>query len=601
MSWEGWIAIVVVVGVLWALARSWAAPDIVLMAGVTVLTTLSLIPNSTFPTVRDMAAQFGNEGLLTVGVMFVIATALTETGGMELLTAGILGRPRTVPRAQCRLMVPLIAMGAFLNNTPVVAMFMPVVQNWARKIRISPSKLLIPLSYIKILAGCCTLIGTSTNLVVQGLMLSAAKEDPSIHPLGFWTLGAIGLPSLVVGAIYVLLASKWLLPDRQPAGVGHMESRQYTTEMTVPYGSGICGRTIEEAGLRNLPGAFLAEIQHGVQTLAAVGPDYVLCENDRLIFVGVVNAVVELQKIRGLVPATDQVFKLAEPRHDRVLIEAVVSNTNPIIGQTIREAKFRTIYQAVVIAVHRNGQRIAGKIGDIVIQAGDTLLLEAPPRFHRIHRNNRDFFLVSPIADSQPRRHEKAWLAVAILIGMIIAMSFESRISVLNSALIAAGLLLITGCCRVHQARRDIDWTVLVAIGASLGIGRALETTGAAHFIGEQVISVFGHYGQWGALAGVYLFTLIVTELITNNAAAALAFPIALAVAHGLGAHFLPFAIVVSIAASAGFALPIGYQTHLMVYGPGGYRFSDFLRFGLPLDLIIMIVVVALTPMVFPF
>ncbi|HWB54293.1 MAG TPA: SLC13 family permease, partial [Tepidisphaeraceae bacterium] len=512
----------------------------------------------------------------------------------------LLGRPKSTTGAQSRLLLPLIAFGPFLYNTPLVAMLTPAVQNWARKIRVNPSKLLIPLSYIKMLAGACTLIGSSTNLVVQGLLFQAHKSDPSIEPLGFWTLAAVGFPATIVAAVYILVSSKWLLTDRKSVDLTNVDPRQYTTEMLVKPGSAVDGKSIEQAGLRNLPGAFLAEIQHGTQTFAAVGPDYILRGDDRLIFVGVVNTMVDLQKIRGLLPAADQLHHLNEPRHDRVLIEAVVSNTNPFLGQTIREGKFRTTYNAAVVAVHRNGRRIPGKIGDIVLETGDTLLLEAHPRFHQMHRNSRDFYLVSAIADSHPPRHDKAWIAIAILVAMVVAMTFQA-IPVLVCAMIAAGLMLITRCCRASQARRDVSWSTLIAIAGALGMGQALETTGAAQYLGHEIITISSHYGPIGALAGVYLFTLIITEMITNNAAAALAFPVALAVAHTLGLNFMPFAVVVTVAASAGFVLPTGYQTHLMVYGPGGYRFSDFARIGLPLDILIMVLVVFLTPHCFPF
>jgi di/tricarboxylate transporter len=301
------------------------------------------------------------------------------------------------------------------------------------------------------------------------------------------------------------------------------------------------------------------------------------------------------------VPATDQVFKLSDPRHQRVLIEAVVSNTCPAVGRSIRDARFRSHYDAAVIAVHRNGARIDRKIGDIVLETGDTLLLEAHPRFHETHRNSRDFFLVSAVEDSQPRRHEKAWVALGILALMVVAMTFEQHFSILNAALLGAGLMLITGCCSAESARRSIDWSTLLAIGAAFGIGRAMETTGAAGAIAETITGGLGTFGPWGTLLAVYAVTLLFTELVTNNAAAALAFPIAHAAAASLGVSFMPFAICIAIAASAGFATPLGYQTHLMVYGPGGYRFGDFVRAGLPLDLIVMAVAVTLTPMLFPF
>ena len=600
MAWEAWLAVAVVVAVLIALARNWAGPDLVLLAGATAMMSFSTFSDR-FPTPRQIAQEFGNEGLLTVGVLFIVAAGLTETGGMNLLTARLLGRPKTVPRAQVRLMLPVAFISAFLNNTPVVAMFVPVVNDWCKKAGISPSKLFIPLSYAAILGGCCTLIGTSTNLVVHGMMIAAARTDPTMPRMTFWTLGAVGLPVAIVGLAYVLLTSRWTLKDRTPANVQHADPRQYTVEMMVQPHSAIDGATIEQAGLRHLPGCYLMEVQRDGETFAAVGPEQVLRGHDRLIFVGIVDSVVDLQKIRGLVPATDQVFKLSDPRHQRVLLEAVVSNTCPAVGRSVREARFRSTYDAAVIAVHRNGARIDRKIGDIVLRAGDTLLLEAHPRFRERHRDSPDFFLVSAVEDSRPPRHEKVWIALAILIAMVAAMSFERYFSVLNAALLAAGLMLLTGCLSGERARRSIDWTTLLAIGAAFGIGRGMETSGAASSIANAMLATLGQFGPWAALLAVYAVTLLFTEVVTNNAAAALAFPIARAAAMSLGVSFMPFAICIAVAASAGFATPLGYQTHLMVYGPGGYRFGDFVRAGLPLDLIVMLVAVGLAPVFFPF
>jgi Na+/H+ antiporter NhaD/arsenite permease-like protein len=239
--------------VLYALARNWAGPDLVLLAGATILMTLSLV-SPAFPTPKQMAAEFGNEGLLIVAVLFVVATALTETGGMSLITERFLGNPKSEANAQLRMMAPVAGISAFLNNTPVVAMFMPVISDWCRKTRINPSKLYIPLSYAAILGGCCTLIGTSTNLVVQGLMIAAQKTDPSMPRMGFWSIGAVGLPCTIVGVGFILLTSKWLLKDRTPVDMQSADPRQYTVEMLVQPGSSIDGRTIAQAGQRHLPG-----------------------------------------------------------------------------------------------------------------------------------------------------------------------------------------------------------------------------------------------------------------------------------------------------------------------------------------------------------
>ena len=602
MTWEAAVAALVVAAVLYALARNIAPPDIALPAGAVVLTSLSAV-SARFPSPHELAAGFGNEGLLTLGVLFVVAAGLTETGGLSLIAERFLGRPRSIASAQLRLMIPVAGASSLLNNTPIVAMFLPVVEEWSKRNRLSVSKLLIPLSYAAILGGCCTLIGTSTNLVVQSLMIEARKTDPGMPVMGMFTIGAVGLPAAIVGIAFVVLVSGRLLPDRRAPRTDLADPREYSVEMMVQPGSAIDGLSIEEAGLRHLTGMYLAAVERDGETLAAVGPEHVLRADDRLMFVGIVNSVIDLQRIRGLVPATNQVFKLGGPRHSRCLVEAVVSPASPLVGKGIREGRFRSRYDAAVIAVHRNGERIRSKIGDIVLQPGDTLLLEAHPRFLKAHRNNRDFLLMSALDDSSPRRHERTWVALAILGGMVALAGFESvtGLSLFNLALIAAGLMIATRCCSLEQARRSVDWSLLLSIGAALALGRAMETTGLAGVIADGMLGTLETAGPWLVLAQVYLLALVFTELVTNNAAAVLAFPIAHAAASGLGVSFMPFALAVAIGASAGFATPIAYQTHMMVYGPGGYRFSDFVRVGLPLDVLVGAVAVGLLPLMFPF
>jgi len=611
MNWEAWACILTVVIILVALARGWAQPDIVLVGGMTLLMTMSLFSDK-FPNPGTMAKLFGNEGLATVAVLFVVAIGLSETGGMSLITEKLLGKPKSVVNAQLRMMLPVTAASAFMNNTPVVAMFIPVINDWCKKAKISPSKLFMPLSYAAVLGGCCTLIGTSTNLVVQAFLVADQGKNTTwaahgggeyaVRTMGFWTVGAVGLPCAIAGVAYIVIFSRWLLKDRIPAGEEMQgDAREYMVEMLVAPGSAIDGLTVEKAGLRNLLNAYLVEVQREGQTIVAVGPEEILRGNDRLIFAGVVDSIIDLRKIRGLIPATDQVFKVSGPRHSRRLIEAVVSTTNSMVGKTIRDVRFRTKYDAAVIAVHRNGERINQKIGDITMRPGDTLLMEATPRFLRVNRNSRDFYLVSAIPDSAPPRHDRAWIALAIMVLMVVAMTFEQYISVFNTALIAAGLMILTRCTNGASARSSVDWQTLIAIGASFGIGKAMETTGAAQGLADAMGVVLKPFGPWAVLAGVYLLVLIFTEVVTNNAAAALSYPIAKAAAISLGADFMPFVVCIAMAASAGFATPLGYQTHLMVFGPGGYKFNDFLRVGVPLDILVGVIAVTLAPVFFPF
>jgi len=606
MGWEAWVTLLIVAGMVVALARSAAGPDMVMVGALTVLMTLGVFTDR-LPTPTEAIGQFANTGLVAVGVLFVVAAGLVHTGAMQLLATPILGKPRSTFAAQARLMPPISVFSAFLNNTPIVAMFMPVVSDWAKKANIPPSRLLIPLSYAAILGGICTIIGTSTNLIVSDLLLSSAG-----HRLGFFEIGAVGLPCAVVGLVYVLTVGRWLLPDRRPAFSEDEDPRQYTVEMVVEPGSVLDGQTIEQAGLRQLPGLYLVEIDRDGQTVPAPGPEQRLYGGDRLVFAGLIESVVDLRKMRGLSPATDQVFKLDAPAVNRTLIEAVVSNSCPIVGQSIREGRFRSRYNAAVIAVAREGQRLRKKIGDIVLQPGDTLLLEAHPNFVGQQRNSRDFFLVSRVPGSQPPQHERAPLALAILVGMVMLVTL-TPVPMVAAALLAAGLMWLTQCCTGSAARESVDWQVLIVIAAALGVGEAVRQSGLAGVLMGGMLGWIDSLLNFIqgpavlapvlALVGIYLLTNLLTELITNNAAGVLMFELAREAAgpEALDVNLVPFAITIMIAASASFSTPIGYQTNLMVYGPGGYRYTDYVRIGLPLNLLIMAMTVSLTPLIWGF
>jgi di/tricarboxylate transporter len=511
------------------------------------------------------------------------------------LSQSLLGRPRSVAHAQFRLMAPVAALSAFLNNTPVVAMFIPAVQDWAKRYGIAASKLMLPLSYAAIAGGTLTLIGTSTNLVVNGLLV----KQPGQSGLGLFEIAWVGLPTLLLTIGFTMLFGRKLLPDRGSLLSQLQDAREYTVEMLVEPNSPLEAKSIEEAGLRQLPGMYLVELDRDGQMMPAVSPQQTLRGGDRLLFAGVVDSVLDLQKIRGLKPATDQVFKLQSPRHQRCLVEAVVSESFPLLGKSIREGRFRTLYQAAIIAVARNGERIQRKIGDIVPRPGDTLLMETHPSFLERYRNTRDFLLVSRLDNSTPPRHERAGIAVAIMAGMVV-LAATGWLSMLQAAMLAAGLMLLTRCTSAGAGRRAVDWQVLLVIAASFGIGNALEKSGAAGMLASGLVDLAGD-SPWAALALFFLATSLFTNLITNNAAAVLMFPIALAVAARLDVSVIPFAIVIMKAASASFATPIGYQTNLMVMGPGGYAFSDYLRLGVPLTFLTGVLTVLIAPLVWPF
>lgn len=383
MPWQAWLTVVVVFLSLGLLTFTKKPADLILLGGLTILLFAGVLSPA------DALSGFSNEGLITIAVLFAVVGGLRETGAMDYLVQYFLGRPTTVVRAQTRLMSVMIFISAFMNNTPLVALFIPAVKDWVKKLhKISVSKLMIPVSYAAILGGTCSLIGTSTNLVVNGLLISETD-----HPgLALFDIAWVGVPCALAGLLYVVLSSKWLLPDRLPPMDQLQDPREYTVEMIVEPGSAIVSKSIEQAGLRNLPGLYLMEIDRNGDLLAAVSPSETLKANDRLVFAGIVESVVDLQRIRGLKSATEQVFKLDSPRRQRCLIEAVVSDSCPVVGMTIKEGRFRTQYNAVVIAVARNGERIHKKIGDITLRAGDTLLLETSPNFVNQRLNSRDFF-----------------------------------------------------------------------------------------------------------------------------------------------------------------------------------------------------------------
>ena len=579
------LVVLVTLGLLLFVQR---APDMVMIGGVVLLLAAGVIAPD------EALKGMSNEGMITVAALFVVAAAVERTGALAVLVDRALGRPRSLAAAQVRTMVGPSLLSAFMNNTPVVALMVPAIRDWAKKHRLSVSKLLMPMNAAVVLGGLCTLIGTSTNVVVSGLV-----EDKRGVPLGMFDITPLGVALLGAGFAYLLVASRWLLKDRRPPMSPSDDPRQYSLEMLVEPGSPLVGRSIEEAGLRHLDNLFLMEIDRGGHVMAAVAPTERLEAGDRLVFVGVIDSVVELQKIRGLRPATDQVFKLDDPRSERRLVEAVVSNTCPLVGRTIREGRFRSTYGAVVIAVARNGERLQMKIGDIALEPGDTLLLEAGPAFLDRQRSSRHFYLVSEISDAVAPRHDRAWIACTILAAMVLAAALD-LVPMVAAALVAACGVVATGCISSTEARRSIEWESLLLIAASFGLARAMEKTGLAAAVAESTIAAAGDHPHL-VLAALYLVAMLFTELMSNNAAAVLTFPIAWQTAADLDVNPLPFVMAITVAASCGFATPMGYQTNLMIYGPGGYKFSDYVRFGGPLNLLVMALTVALAPLLWPF
>jgi di/tricarboxylate transporter len=580
VSWEAWLTLVVVVVTVAVLVTERLSPTFaVLGAVVTLLVTGIIEPEEAF-------SGFSNPAPITVAALYVLAAGVQRTGALEGVASVLLRDDKkdgsSGPINMGRVLFPTAAASAFLNNTTIVAMVAPAVLTWARRTGRSPSPYLMPVSFAAILGGVVTLIGTSTNLVVSGLLTEAGEE-----PLGLFEIGRAGLPIALFGLLLLILAGPRLLPVRRaPSEEDRGDAHEYTVEMVVSNNSPLDGKSVSEGGLRSLQGVFLIEIERSGRRIAPVQPSEVLAGGDRLIFAGNVNRIVDLQRIPGLSSAEERHYVKMDAGPHRRFFEAVVAEGSPLAGSTLKDASFRSHYGGAVVAVHRAGERVPGKLGEVRLRPGDVLLILGETDFRKRWRDEPDFLIVAPLDGGPPPRREKAPVVGVVLL------------AVLGLAAVA---LVLFGVLTPNQARNAVDFDVIVLIAASFGLGAALQTSGLAEKIASGFVSAFDPFGDAGLLLGVLLATILLTELITNNAAAVLMFPIAFATSTQAGLDPRGFAIAVAIGASASFLSPIGYQTNTMVYGMGGYRFIDFPRLGFPLTIVMVILAMVFIPLAWPF
>lgn len=573
MDWQAWTSIAVCAGSLLLLALSRIPSHLVMMAALTILSVSGILEPA------EALAGFSNSGLITVAAMFIVAAGIQASGGVDLLIEHFLGRPSSVRGAIVRVVAPVVGLSAFLNNTPLVAAMIPALNIWARRIQIPVAKVMMPLSFAAILGGTVTMIGTSTNLVVNSQFQRLIGGD------GF-SLFAITPVGLLVSAAGLLLMV-WMYPRWLPdADVDKQFSdfREFTLEVAVAQDGPLVGKTVAAAGLRHLVRIYLVEIERAGKILSVVDSEEVLQGGDRLIFAGDTEAITDLLRIKGIVPSTSEpVTTLAQLRGDRRLVEVVVSPRCDCIGQTIRGSRFRDRYGAVVLAVARNGERVKGGLGRILLTPGDTLLLEVGPTFVSRMRHARDFLLINDMNTEAPD-HRRAWLAWGIL-GLMVLLAATETISMLNASLLGSAAMLLSGCITASQAQRSLDIPVLLTIAAAFALGESLSKTGVAAQLAQAIVAV-GQGDAFVSLVLLYIAVSVLTEVVTNNAAALLALPVGLDISAQAGANPEPFVVAIMFAASASFMTPVGYQTNMMVYGPGGYRFVDFLRAGVPMNIV---------------
>jgi di/tricarboxylate transporter len=532
---------------------------------------------------QALLSSFSNPALATLILLLLVSLALERSPLLDRLSDALLkGRPAT---ATLRLSGCVVALSAFMNNTAVVGALLGMV---TRQRLQPPSKLLIPLSYASILGGITTLVGTSTNLVVNSFAVGAG-----LPALEMFQFSIVGVP-VAIACIIVLALTNRLLPAH-PAGDG--EARMpYFLEARVMPGSSLAGRSIEQNQLRNLDGLFLLEIARGDRLVSPVGPEQVLQEGDVLVFTGEVAKVQALQRFAGLHVFGTRADALLKSN----LVEVVISSQSELANRTLREVDFRTMFDAGVVGIRRGDKRIAGQLGRIPLRVGDCLLLAAGADFFQ-HRNlDRNFHVLNGLG-VRPRLTAVQSTAALAGFAVVIALSALEWLSLFGGLLLLIAGLLASRLLTLGEMRRRFPFDLLLTIGSSLAMARVLEDSGAAGLIAGWMRLAFADFGVMGAFVGVYLMTVALTELISNNAAAALAFPIALTTARAFGVDPMPFVMIVAYGASAGFLIPFGYQTHLMVYSAGRYRMSDFVRTGLPVSIVYALGVLTLVPIAFPF
>lgn len=585
LSFHAWIVIATIFLVFGLMLFTKLAPDFVFLGGMTILMVTGALP------VDKVLSGFSSSSVVLVGALFVVIAGLVHTGVMQWIVRYCLGTPKSYNMAIFRLMTPVAALSSFLNNTTVVALFINVVKIWAKKLNVAPSKLLIPLSYASGMGGICTLIGTPPNLLISGFYMDQTHEQLSI-----FTPTLAGLFCLAVG-ILATIAMKKLIPERTSPEEALENSQNYTVELLVPSDAKFIGETLKDAGLFQVEGGHIIEIiRFDKEIISPVSEDEFIFGGDRLVFSGQVDEILKLRNSHQLVNAAHHVFSVNEVDSNRKLRMANVRFSSSLVGTRMVDTDFEERNNMVLIAIAREGERINQSPREIVIEKGDTLLLECPPRSKRESALTPDlqFFESSLI----PQEGKKTLTSSLILLAMIICSSLNI-IPLLQASFLAAFAMIILRCCSINQARESIDWGLLMVFAGSISLGSAIEYTGIASKIAEGILSVCGSNPMF-ALAGICFAATFLTEFTSNTATAAIFFPITYQIAVTLGVNPLTFCVALMIAVSSSFATPIGSPTHMMVYGPGGYRFVDFMRIGLPMNFIILAADLFIVPLLFP-
>lgn len=590
VDWQMLAVLALVILTFVAFIKEWAAPDVIALCALVAVIVMGAL------NANDVLGLFSNSAPITIGAMFVLSAALERTGVMDWL-AGTFSRAagKSLPRAILVLSFVVVPLSAFVNNTPVVVVFLPVLMAYSRESGVPASKLLIPLSFLAILGGTGTLIGTSTNILASGIATEMGQPA-----FGIFEISKLGVLYAAIGVIYLLLFAGKLLPDRPTLSslLSSEDTRTFCSQAVVGKDSRFIGKCLPDTELGQSRTARVFEVRRRGLRVSDTPIDVLPLElDDVLIIKGSARDIAAIRESGNLnFSAGDQLH--VEGQEVR-LVEAIIGPKSFMVGHTIRELGLRRRYGVLAAALHRRGQNLLDHFQDIPLEFGDTVLFEGPES-NLIRLREEDDFLSLNVTTEKPFRREKAILAVSALLGVVI-LSAVGILPIVTAALIAAVLVVIFRCLDAAEAYESIDWPILFLIVGMLGLGKAMETTGAAQFLATHLVSVFGPFGPHVMLAAVYLLATILTEMVTNNAVAIILTPIVIGLAITLGVCPRPFIVAVMFAASASFCTPIGYQTNTYVFGAGGYRFSDFARIGIPLNLVLFLTAVILIPLLWPF
>ena len=588
LDWQGYLTIFLALTAFILMVKELRPPDEILLVTALILVIFNII------TPQEFLTGFSQDIIITITFLCIIVKALEVNGVLDIILNRLTSDSKDYKRQLMTFLFPIAGASAFLNNTPIILLFAPAVRSWARQNKVFPSKFLIPISYIAILGGSCSLIGSSTNLIIDGLL---RREFPN-GGLGFFELAWLGVPCTIIGFVYLLFLGNRLLPNRVDPGVAVAEeAKELTGEFLVEEGCELVGTTLIESGKKHFIGEVVIEIERGNQLMDSPSPYEVILAGDRLVFAGDIKHIAQLHSIKGLKSSTDPHFTIdvGSPHFS----EVVLSVMSFLIGKTVKQSNFRANYGASILAIYREGKRIEGDIGEIVFQAGDTLMLLSKGRWRVIDSYSHDFYYVRNTREIVLYKPWKTYLVICCVLAMVFAALFN--VPIMMASLAVTVIFFFSGCISFNVARQSISWDIIVLIASGFSLAVAMQNTGVANYLAENFLFFVGS-NPYVLVGSIFFITMVITEFVTNNAAAMLVFPIAIQVARLAGftspESIKAIGIAVAVGATFSFATPIGYQTNTIVYGQGGYKFSDYMKIGIPLSFVLFLFVSFVLPRV---